>query len=153
MERITISLEPELAEQFDSFIKKQGYTNRSEAMRDLIRKRLEHDKLQESDDGHCYATLSYIYNHHEMDLAGRVTKLHHKHHELNLASVHVHLDHDYCLEVAIIRGAITEVRKFSNALIAERGVRHGKLSMIPVAVEETRHSKDGRSHHHSRPVT
>ncbi len=154
MERITMSLDSALAEQFDNFIAKHGYTNRSEAMRDLIRQQLEKERLNQSDDGACVATLSYVYNHHEMELASRITSVHHSHHELNLSSMHVHLDHDNCLEIAIMRGSIKKVRVFANAVMAERGIRHGKLNMVPVSMAEASHSHDGGDPHtHSHPLT
>lgn len=153
MERITMSLDSTLAGLFDNFIREKGYTNRSEAMRDLIRQQLERDRLEKSDDGHCVATLSYVYNHHELELASRITRAHHDHHELNLSSMHVHLDHDNCLEIALMRGPIRQVRQFANAVMAERGVRHGKLNMVPVDVTESAHSDDGVAHIHSRPLT
>jgi len=153
MERITISLDSALSGQFDEFIAEQGYTNRSEAIRDLIRQRLEKERLEVSEEGSCVATLSYVYNHHEMELASRITNAHHHHHELNLSSLHVHMDHDNCLEIAILRGAISDVRDFANTVMAERGVRHGKLSMVPVDVSENSHSGDGKPHVHSRPLT
>lgn len=153
MERITMSLDSALAEQFDAFIAEHGYTNRSEAMRDLIRQRLEKERLEKSDAGHCVATLSYVYNHHELELASRITGVHHNHHELNLSSMHVHLDHDNCLEIAIMRGPISSVRTFADAVMAERGVRHGKLNMVPVDVSESSHDHGGTPHTHSRPLT
>ena len=106
MERLTISLDNQLSEQFDVFIRARGYTNRSEAMRDLIREHLETRAPGKGRGGHCVATLSYIYNHHENDLATRVTSVQHDHHDLTLSSMHVHMDHDNCLEVAILRGTI-----------------------------------------------
>ncbi len=154
MERITISLDTSLAEQFDEYINEYGYTNRSEAMRDLIRKRLEMERLKKSDSGYCVAALSYVYNHHELELASRITGLHHHHHELNLSSMHVHLDHDNCLdEIAVIRGSIGEVREFANSVMAERGVRHGKLHMVPVDMSERTHNTHGTPHVHSHPLT
>lgn len=152
MERITISLDSELASKFDDFIKGQGYTNRSEAIRDLIRQRLETESLEASEDGFCVATLSYVYNHHEMELASRITNVHHNHHELSLSSIHVHLDHDHCLEVAILRGHVKEIRDFSNCMMAERGVRHGKLGMVPISMSENSHTDQGTPHMHSKPV-
>jgi CopG family nickel-responsive transcriptional regulator len=152
MERITISLDSDLADKFDAFISEQGYTNRSEAMRDLIRQRLETENLETIEDGFCMATLSYVYNHHELELASRITNAHHHHHELSLATTHVHLDHDHCLEVAIMRGPVKDVREFANFMMAERGVRHGKLNMIPIAMSENSHDAHGTPHVHSKPV-
>jgi len=153
MERITMSLDSTLAEQFDNFISENGYTNRSEAMRDLIRQQLEKERLGQSEDGYCVASLSYVYNHHELELASRITGVHHHHHELHLSSVHVHLDHDNCLEIAILRGSIKDIREFANAVMAERGVRHGKLNMVPIDMAEASHSHDGSPHFHSHPLT
>ena len=84
MERLTISLDNQLSEQFGEFIRARGYTNRSEAMRDLIREQLETARLEKGSEGYCIATLSYIYNHHESDLASRITSAQHDHHDLTL---------------------------------------------------------------------
>lgn len=153
MERFTISLENNLARQFDEFIKGKAYSNRSEAVRDLIRSQLETKRLAESDEGFCIATLTYVYNHHEFELASRITSTHHEHHDLTLASTHVHLDHDNCLEVVILRGATKNVRKFADAIIASRGVRHGKVVMVPVEVREEGHRPGHHPHTHHNPIT
>lgn len=130
MERFTISLDEALASQFDQLIAARGYSNRSEAVRDLIRGAIESDRLRETPAGHCVANLSYVYNHHERELAERLTGLQHDHHDLTVAAMHSHLDHDNCLESVILKGATAEVRQFADALMAERGVRHGKLNLI-----------------------
>jgi len=153
MERITISLDKGLAKQFDTFIKEFGYSNRSEAMRDLIRERLEQERLQNWDEGYCVAALSYVFNHHELELARRVTSIHHDHHDLTLSSVHIHLDHDNCLEVALVRGPTGKVRSFANTVFSERGVRHGRLHLIPVEMKEERHTPSALPHVHSNPIT
>jgi CopG family nickel-responsive transcriptional regulator len=153
MERLTISLDNQLSQQFDEFIRARGYTNRSEAMRDLIREHLETARLKKRGEGHCVGTLSYIYNHHETDLASRVTSVQHDHHDLTLSSMHVHLDHDNCLEIAILRGRIDEVERFANLVIATRGVRNGKLHMIPVEIKEEQHAHASTPHTHSNPLT
>lgn len=151
MERFTISLEDELAEQFETFIQQRGYSNRSEAIRDLIRTELKQQRLQEPEQGHCIATLSYVYNHHESELASRVTSAHHAHHELTMATTHVHMDHDNCLEVTILKGPIATVREFADQMTAVRGVRHGSLNMVPVDVSETAHDEHGQTHTHHHP--
>ena len=153
MERFTMSLEDDLAKQFDEYIAEKGYSNRSEAMRDIIRERLESVRLSEDRSGHCVGSLSYVYNHHESELAGRVTSAHHSHHDLTLATMHVHLDHDNCLETVILKGPVNEVQTFSDAIQAVRGVRHGKLHMVPVEISESSHSPDGKIHTHSKPTT
>lgn len=103
MERFTISLDASLASQFDELIAARGYVNRSEAVRDLIRGAIEHDRRREPPSGHCVANLSYVYNHHERELAERLTGLQHDHHDLTVAAMHSHLDHDNCLESVILQ--------------------------------------------------
>lgn len=142
MERITISLDEALAQEFDALIERRGYRNRSEAVRDLLREHLEAARQQESataGGGHCVANLSYVYNHHERDLAERLTALQHGHHDLTVATMHAHLDHDNCLESVILKGPTGAVRAFADALVAERGVRHGQLNMVSVEVANSAH--------------
>lgn len=154
MERFTISLDAGLARQFDAFIARRGYGNRSEAVRDLIRGALEQETVREAASGHCVANLSYVYNHHERELAERITALQHERHDLTVAAMHCHLDHENCLESVILRGASDAVRRFAEALIAERGVRHGALNLIAVEKSGSGHTHDalGSPHVHYRPV-
>ncbi len=157
MERITISIDEELARAFDALIAARGYGNRSEAVRDLLRDYLESASRTDDSAGQCVANLSYVYNHHERDLAERLTELQHGHHDLTVATMHAHLDHDNCLESVILRGPTAAVRAFADALIAERGVRHGKLNLVSVEVSRGVHSHGyaprGRSspHLHLKP--
>lgn len=153
MERHTISLDTQLSEQFDKFMQARGYENRSEAIRDLIRECLEVDRLNKNIKGYCVATLSYIYNHHQRDLAKHVTSVHHFHHDLTLSSMHVHMDHDNCLEVVFIRGTVQDVRRFADKVIATRGVRHGKLHIVPIELSQERHTHSSGPHIHSSPLT
>jgi CopG family nickel-responsive transcriptional regulator len=154
MERFTISLDAGLARQFDAFIAERGYSNRSEAVRDLIRGALEDDTVRETASGHCVANLSYVYNHHERELAERITAFQHDHHDLTVAAMHCHLDHENCLESAILRGPSDSVRRFADSLVAERGVRHGALNLIAVEQRGPGHAHDvlGMPHAHYRPV-
>ncbi|MBL0141186.1 MAG: nickel-responsive transcriptional regulator NikR [Betaproteobacteria bacterium] len=142
MERITISLDESLAHEFDHLIARRGYENRSEAVRDLLRRELEAERIREG-TGQCVANLSYVYNHHERDLGERLTRTQHAHHDLCVSTMHAHLDHDDCLETVILRGPVRSVHEFAQAIIAERGVRHGSLNMISVSV-----SPGARGHHH-----
>lgn len=153
MERLTISLDSQLLEQFEEYLHARGYMNRSEAMRDLIRDQLETSRLEKEGEGHCIATLSYIYNHHESDLARRITGVQHDHHDLTLSSMHVHMDHDNCLEIVVLRGPIQSVKMFSDRVMATRGVRHGKLHMVPVEISHEHHSPTSIPHTHSNPLT
>ena len=160
MERITISLDTDLAAEFDRLIAERGYSNRSEAVRDLLRAHLEAARQTRGDATHCVANLSYVYNHHERDLAERLTALQHGQHDLTVATMHAHLDHENCLESVVLRGPTAAVRSFADALIAERGVRHGQLNLIDVEVDAGRvHGHgyrlagSGHEHVHLKPKT
>ncbi len=159
MERITISIDTDLAQEFDQLIARRGYKNRSEAVRDLVRAHLESERHARDDAGHCVANLSYVYNHHERDLAERLTALQHNQHDLTVATLHAHLDHDNCIESVLLRGSTVLVRDFANALIAERGVRHGQLNLVAVELGEPHaHDHDhsagsAHDHVHLKPKT
>ena len=153
MDRFTISLDEALAKEFDQLIAARGYSNRSEAVRDLIRGAIESDRQREKPAGHCVANLSYVYHHHERELAERLTGLQHDHHDLTVAALHSHLDHDNCLESVILKGPAAEVRRFADLLMAESGVRHGKLNVISLEAEHRHsHDKQGKAHIHYRPA-
>jgi len=153
MERFTISLDESLASEFDQLIAARGYSNRSEAVRDLIRAALEEERRREKPSGHCVANLSYVYNHHERQLAERLTGLQHAHHDLTVAAMHSHLDHENCLESVILRGPTAKVRAFADALTAEPGVRHGQVNLIALEAEHHHaHGEGGEAHMHYRPV-
>ncbi|HRE16499.1 MAG TPA: nickel-responsive transcriptional regulator NikR [Rhodocyclaceae bacterium] len=152
MERFTISLDESLASEFDQLITARGYSNRSEAVRDLIRAALEEERRREKPSGHCVANLSYIYNHHERQLAERLTGLQHAHHDLTVAAMHSHLDHENCLETVILRGPTAKVRAFADALTAEPGVRHGQVNLIALEAEHRHTHEGGEAHIHYRPV-
>jgi CopG family nickel-responsive transcriptional regulator len=139
LERVTISLEEGLLAEFDRYIARKGYQNRSEAIRDLVRDRLETD-ADEDPAGYSIGCVSYVYNHHQRDLAQRLTNAQHGHHDLVLSALHVHLDHENCLEVTLVRGPTGALRTFAEGLIAETGVRHGHLHLTAVEVAESRHA-------------
>lgn len=148
MNRVTISLDDKLLDEFDAYIRHKGYENRSEAIRDLVRQRLERDRLEENRAEHTVACLSYVYNHHQRDLARRLTQTQHAHHDLILSTLHVHLDHENCLEIAVLQGATADVRRLAEATIAETGVRHGNLHLVPAEMVKSRHGHDRHDHPH-----
>jgi CopG family nickel-responsive transcriptional regulator len=147
MQRFTISLDDHLAGEFDAYLGGRGYANRSEAVRDLIRQALESRRVYVQAAPHCVASLSYVYDHHARQLAERLTEAQHHAHDLVVSSMHVHLDHDHCLETVILRGPTLEVRRLAERISAEAGVRHGQLNLIPVDTEAV------GQHVHSRPKT
>jgi len=150
MERVTISLDDALLAEFDGYMKRKGYENRSEAIRDLLRDKLEQDRLTENRAHHAVACLSYVYNHHQRELSRRLTEAQHSHHDLMLSTLHVHLDHENCLEIAVLQGETEEVRRFAQATIAETGVRHGNLHLVPAETGDD-HGDHGHDHPHGSP--
>lgn len=151
MQRITISLSDELALEFDGWMERHQYGNRSEAVRDLVREALDQERLdQQRPDQWCVANLSYVYDHHARDLAERLTALQHDHHDMVVSAMHVHLDHESCLETLMLRGPAERVRTFADALIAQPGVRHGRINLVPVDVDRRYHLA---GHLHVHPHT
>lgn len=139
MQRVTITLDDSLTNAFEGYMAGRGYRNRSEAIRDLIRERLYNEQLSGQPEGECVATLSYVYNHHERELAARLTSAHHEHHDLTVSTMHVHLSHDHCMETVILRGPSNRVQAFADAMIAQPGVHHGNLAILPVSASEQAH--------------
>jgi nickel-responsive transcriptional regulator NikR len=125
--RFGVSLDGDLLDSFDDLIARKGYTNRSEAIRDLIRDNLvgqEWDANKET-----VGTVTIVYDHHVRALTDKLTGIQHDYQHLIVSGMHVHLDHDHCLEVLVVRGRGSEVRKVADILIGTKGVKHGKLAM------------------------
>jgi len=148
MQRVTVTLDDELTAEIGHFIETRGYQSRSEAFRDLVRAGLHHvhDETGESKD--CVAALVYVYEHEVRDLAKRLADTRRQHHDLMMSTTAVDLDHDSCLEVALLRGATTDVRRFAAQVMAERGVRHGRLAVVPVEIARDAHAHGAGAHPH-----
>ena len=147
MQRITITIDDELLSDVDKFVETRGYVGRSEAIRDLLRAGMQRVYEHEGESTHCMAALVYVYDHSARELAQRLTQRQHDHHHLTVSTLHIHLDHDDCMEVTLLRGETAEVRDLAAKLTSERGVRHGRLVTIPVAVEDQQHAHDGETPH------
>jgi CopG family transcriptional regulator, nickel-responsive regulator len=126
--RFSVSLPPALLDQLDEMTGEKGYDNRSLAIADMIRAQLiEH--RQKNDSGEIAGTITLVYDHHKPHLQASLTDIQHDHHDAILSTVHVHLDHHNCLEVLIVRGKASVIRKIADELIAAKGVKHGKLTV------------------------
>jgi CopG family nickel-responsive transcriptional regulator len=125
--RFGISLDEKLLTDFDQLIEQKRYTNRSEAIRDLIRASLVENKSESTAE--AIGTVTLIYNHHVRDLSDKLTEQQHSHHDRIISALHVHLDAHNCLEVLVVRGAAREVKQIADELIGVKGVKHGKLVM------------------------
>jgi len=178
MQRITLSIDDELAQALDRHMKKHKYAHRSEALRDILREAQARERLDEAaldkaaggrtgkdaGGGFCVATLAYIYDHEiprlrsgqalrrrsaqARDLGRRITQAQHKHHDLQVATLHVHLDHDSCLEVSVLRGPASAVRALADETVSQRGVRRGQLHLVPAALEHGKHDHGSGKYGH-----
>jgi CopG family transcriptional regulator, nickel-responsive regulator len=136
MEKITrfgVSIEPELLKKFDASIKKKKYTNRSEAIRDMIRKDIIH---QENTDPEAegLGTLTMVYDHHVGSLTQRLLELQHDHHHEILTTTHIHVDHHHCLEVLVLKGKTGEIQRLADSIKALKGIQHGELVLTTTAL-------------------
>jgi len=150
MQRVTLTLDDDLLEEVDRFIADRSYASRSEAVRDIVRAGLQ--QVQEDSSQHnksCVAALVYVYDRDVRELAKRLAQFRADHHDLTISTIGVDLDHSSCMEVALLRGPTADVRHLGTHIVAERGVRHGRLVVVPVDVTREAHEHGhGRTHTH-----
>ncbi|WP_186395943.1 nickel-responsive transcriptional regulator NikR [Stappia sp. TSB10GB4] len=141
MERITITVDEDLLRQIDALSEKRGYASRSEIFRDMAREALAREAIGSEDELEnerpCYGALTYVYDHGIRDLPNRLTDNHHAHHALSVATTHVHVSAENCLEVSILAGTAGDLRRFADSVISQRGVRHGSLHVFPALEGES----------------
>ncbi len=124
--RFGVSMDARLLEMLDGLVERRGYANRSEAVRDLVRSEHVRD-VWETGRRSVVGTLTLVYDHHVPDIGDRLTSLQHDEGDLVHSTMHVHLSHNMCLEVIVLKGRASRVRKLADRLIAARGVKHGRL--------------------------
>lgn len=134
LNRIGVAIDSDLLDKFDALIAKKGYTNRSEAFRDLIRDELV-EKAWEKPDALVVGTVTLVYDHHVRLLNEKLTEIQHEAFHHVLSTLHVHLDHDHCLEVLIVKGKASIVQRIADALISTKGVMHGRLTITTTGAE------------------
>jgi CopG family transcriptional regulator, nickel-responsive regulator len=145
--RFGISLEADLLESFDGLAAERGYSNRSEAVRDLMRDALIQSRVTaHPDDAEVIASLTLVYDHHARELTDRMAALQHDHHDLVISVLHVHISHDDCMEVLAMQGKAGEVRHLADALLSLKGVKHGKLFITLPGQNIARHKSTVHSH-------
>ena len=128
-ERVGVSLDKKLLSMFDELIAAQGYSNRSEAIRDLIRNRLSEERLAKPTT-RAVAGVFLVYDHHSTELSRKLVDFQHSHLLQVIASTHVHLDHHNCLESIVLKGTPRQLRRLADAICATKGVRMGKLTLL-----------------------
>jgi CopG family nickel-responsive transcriptional regulator len=148
MNRVTITIDDDLLGEIDTLVTERGYQNRSEVIRDLARAGLaeKHDKA--SANKQCVGALIYVYDHAARNLSHRLVETAHAHHDIAVATMHVHLDDASCLEVTALKGTRNKIQHFADHMIAERGVRYGRVIMIPTQTEASPH----KTVHHHRSI-
>jgi CopG family nickel-responsive transcriptional regulator len=132
--RFGVSLDSDLLEKFDVLCKEKSYQTRSEAIRDLIRSMLV-QRQWENSDGEVAGTLTLVYDHHQSGLAQKLTECQHDSHEVILSTMHVHLDHNNCLEVLVLKGSAEMIKTLGQKLISTKGVKHGHLVLTTTGQE------------------
>ena len=145
LSRFSVSLEADLLAAFDTFVRDGSFATRSEAIRQLLRQSLTRDAF-EGDDQPVTATLTLVYDHHRPHLVEKLLELQHHHAEQVVASMHVHLDHDRCMEVIVLRGTGGDLRRLAAALRGLKGVHAGELTLA-----ETADPPEGHRHGHAHP--
>ena len=126
--RFSVSLNKQLLRSLDAMVREKGYTNRSLAIADMVRAQLvEHH--QQRGDQEIAGTITLLYDHHKRHLQELLTEIQHNHENIIISTVHVHLDHDNCMEVLLVRGKAAAIKTIADQLIAARGVKHGKLTV------------------------
>ena len=126
MKRFSVSIPDKLYKEFDRYISKRKYENRSEAIRDLIRESFISEEWEAGDE--VVGVISLVFDHHQRKLQDRLTDIQHDYGELVISATHVHLDHHNCLEVIIVRGKAELIQKMADSIKAVRGVKNSSLS-------------------------
>lgn len=151
--RFGVAMEGSLLEEFDALVEDRG-GSRSELLRDLVRAEVTRSRV--SSGANAVATLTLVYDHHVRDLTERLTEFQHALGEKVNSTLHVHLDHDHCLEVIVMRGPSDELKRASGKLLATRGVKHGGVEMIAISppaggVKQAARSRSKAAHTHTHP--
>jgi CopG family transcriptional regulator, nickel-responsive regulator len=137
--RFGVSMEESLLLEFDQLITHKGYNNRSEAIRDIVRDKIVDESIQ-LPKGNVYGALVYIYDHHTRELEKSLSNLQHNYFENIISTSHVHVDHDSCLEVALLKGKVGTLKAIAEKLLSFKGVKHGKLTLTTSLHKHDRHS-------------
>ena len=141
LRRFGVSIERDLLKQFDGFLSRAGYIGRSEAIRDLIRGRLVDEEVQGSGTT-AFGVFTFVYDHHKGQLEEKLTDVQHEHVSTIITATHVHIDHDHCLEVILLKGKVSILKEIALTLSSLKGVKHTKLVLTSI---------QGRDHDHPHP--
>lgn len=136
--RFGVSMPKSLVEQLDQMIANRGYENRSEAIRDLVRKALlEPDHMSETQN--VAGTIVMVYDHHATDLPVYLTELQHGYHHQIISTMHIHLNHNQCMEIIMVRGILDQIKKLHQAIQVQKGVLYAQLSVTHIDPHDLQH--------------
>lgn len=151
--RFGVSAEEELLQNFDRLIAAQGYANRSEALRDLMRDAMVKSRVEDvPESGEVLGSLTLVYDHHANDLSDKMGALQHEYFDVIVSVLHVHINRDDCMEVIVLRGEIRQVRELADSILSLKGVKHGKLFVtLPgrEIIKDVKPASDAHPHGHS----
>ncbi len=133
--RFGVSIEENLLKKYDEIIS-DSYDNRSEAIRDLIRDRIVQERKRSSEQ-EVIGSLTLLFNHHKRDLTDKMLTIQHDYPEIFRSNLHMHVSHDFCLEVIIMQGEAHILREAGNRLIGLKGVQHGELTLTSTGEDFT----------------
>lgn len=148
MQRLTISVDDDIAQAFDALIVERRYKNRSEAFRDLLRRELAQNAF-EKQNGECVAVVSYTYDHHARNLSAKMVEQQHDHHSMVISSMHVHVSRHKCVETVVMRGPYDKVHRMAQDTIAETGIEEGAVNYIAVREDDEEHHAHEHPHDHA----
>ncbi|WP_456457173.1 nickel-responsive transcriptional regulator NikR [Thermovibrio sp.] len=123
--RFTVSLDEKLFERFEKLMERKGYLSRSEAIRDLIRGALIEESLEEN--RFAFGTITLVYDHHQKELVEKITDIEHGYLENIISTMHIHIDHNHCMETIAVKGEARKIKELADKLLSLKGVKHGKL--------------------------
>jgi CopG family transcriptional regulator, nickel-responsive regulator len=148
--RFGISMEDDLLHEFDHLILHKGYNSRSEAVRDIVREKLVEESIQ-APHGFVYGALVFMYDHHKRELEKSLSNLQHDYFENIISTSHVHVDHDHCMEVVLLKGKASTLKAIAEKILSFKGVKHGKLTLT-ASLQHHGHTKRSstENHRHSR---
>jgi CopG family transcriptional regulator, nickel-responsive regulator len=144
--RFGVSMENDLLHEFDHLITHKGYNNRSEAVRDIVREKLVEESIQVP-NGFVYGALVFMYDHHKRELEKSLSNLQHEYFENIISTSHVHVDHDHCMEVVLLKGKANVLKAVAEKLLSFKGVKHGKLTLT-ASLQHHIHSKPSSIEQH-----
>ncbi|MCL2324096.1 MAG: nickel-responsive transcriptional regulator NikR [Actinomycetia bacterium] len=130
--RFGVSMDEDMLQRFDEYVARRGLsTNRSEAIRDLVREVLAQEEIG-NPDKEAVASVTMVFSHHAGDLIEKLDSIEHDFFKLIISKVHIHLDAHNCLEVILMRGPAAQVRSIAENLLGAKGVRNGKLVLTTI---------------------